>query len=109
MKLKQFILPIYMIIALLCLIIASSIKGLWFHAAHLGNTHAESVTLFLQFFPNAMQETSKITGLSLVLGLITIVFSMLSISKSSGILKFLNFVFMSLGFLNLALDLFSLM
>ena len=93
------------LVSLICLLIPSSILGLWIYVSDLPVAHAERVAVFKKYFPDFLGGRWGTTLLSMIFCLSAIVFSIMSLKLSDKLWKVLNTVIViissSLLFLNL--------
>jgi len=98
-------LKVLTLVSLICLLIPSSILGLWIYVSDLPVAHAERVAVFKKYFPDFLGGRWGTTLLSMIFCLSAIVFSIMSLKLSDKLWKVLNTVIViissSLLFLNL--------
>ena len=93
------------LVSLICLLIPSSILGLWIYVFDLPLTYAERVTVFKKYFPDFLGGRWGTTLLSMIFCVSAIVFSGMSLKLPDRSWKVLNAIIViissSLLFLNL--------
>jgi hypothetical protein len=111
-KLRRLLTPqlmkILTFIGLLCLFIPVLILGLWIHAFNLGDSQANSVAIFNNYFPDFLQGRYATAYLSIVLCILAIIISSINL-KSSGKIWKVNIIILVFSSLLLFLNLFQMM
>lgn len=98
-------LKIFTLVSLICLLIPSSILGLWIYVSDLALTHAERVAVFKKYFPDFLGGRWGTALLSMTFCVSAIVFAGMSLKLPDRSWKVLNAIIVvissSLLFLNL--------
>ena len=94
---------------LICIFVPILIFGLWIHAANLGTTQNERVTIFKSYFPDFLGGRWDITFLSIAFCISAVILSSISLKFSGKLWKVLNVIILVISVLLLSLNLFSMM
>ena len=97
------------LVSLICLLIPSSILGLWIYVFDLPLTYAERVTVFKKYFPDFLGGRWGTTLLSMIFCVSAIVFAGMSLKLSDKLWKVLNTVIVIISSFLLFLNLWSMM
>lgn len=104
-------LKILTLVSLICLIIPSSILGLWIYvcACNVGTPQPETVAIFKDYFPNFLDGRWGTTLFSMIFCVSSIVFSGISLKLSGKLWKVLNTIIVIISSFILFLNLWSMM